>query len=137
MKKIMLLCAVLLGLFTSCHEGKESGISYRGGWDRCVNARLVLVYDSIIKGEFWSSDFVGHFNDKISGHYQIEDDSIMIIQWEEAKRTNSVYTKVPLTDTLHICGDTLRRYYGQPYKNRDAYGNEFMSWEHYDLVPER
>ncbi len=135
MKKIILLCAALLALFTSCNEGGKTGIFYRGGWDRCVNARLVFVNDSVVNGEFWSSDFVGHFNDKTSGHYQIED-SIMIIQWKETKRTNSVYTKVPITDTLHICGDTLRRYYGRPYKNRDAYGNEFMSWEHYDLIPE-
>lgn len=136
MKKILLLCAVMVGLFTSCNEGNETGVFYRGGYDRCVNARLVFVNDSIVKGEFWSSDFVGHFNDKTSGHYQIVYDTVMIIQWEETKWKKSAYTKVPHTDTLRICGDILRRYYGQPYKNRDAYGNEFMSWEHYDLVPE-
>ena len=107
MKKIMLICAALLALITSCNKGKESGIHYRGGWDRCVNARLVFANDSVVNGEFWSSDFVGHFNDKMSGRYQIEDDSVMIIQWEENKHTNSVYTKVPITDTLHICCDTL------------------------------
>lgn len=132
----MLLCAALLALIISCNERKEFGIHYRGGWDRCVNARLVFVNDSLVDGEFWSSDFVGHFNDKTSGHYQIEGDSIMIIQWKETKRINSVNTKVSITDTLHISGDTLRRYYGRPYKNRDAYGNEFMCWEHYDLIPE-
>ena len=137
MKKIILICVAAIALCAACYEEQETGVTYRGSWNRDHDAKLIFINDSIVKAEFWSNSFVGYFNDRMSGIYEITGDSLMIIQWKEIKVSNEVYTKVPKKkDTLCILDDTLRRNIGKPYVDWDAYGNKSIRQEHYDLILE-
>lgn len=127
--------AVMCFTLAACHHDGASGTSYRGEWSDLQNVQLTIKNDSVVLARIWSSEFVGHFNDKMSGLYSIKNDSLMVIQWKEVKNSNGVYTKVPSkNDTLYIIGDTLRKYVGELYQGGD--GNSYWYQEKYDLIQE-
>ena len=127
--------AVMCFTLAACHHDSASGTSYRGEWNELENVQLTIQNDSIVWAEIWSSEFVGHFNDRMSGLYTIKNDSLIVIQWKEVKKSNEVYTKVPSkNDTLYIIGDTLRKYVGELKQGGD--GNGYWYQEKYDLIQE-
>ncbi len=107
MKKIMLLCAAMIALAAmySCRNKKVS--AYNGIWGHYNKAEITLFDDSTAGIAIWSADFVGHFRDKMSGVFNIADDSVLIFHWTEIGKRNKVYNNPPYIDTLFVRNDTL------------------------------
>ena len=138
-KKLLTFCVIICFAIVACdyEYESESGISYSGQWKEIEKARLTLKSDSVVSAEIWSAEFVGYFNDRISGIYEIQSDSLMIIRWKDVKSSNDVYTEVPAQrDTFHIIGDTLRKYVGGMKEGWDAYGDKCFYQEKYSLIKE-
>mgnify|MGYP003299943702 CR=1 FL=1 len=107
MKKVFLLGAMACALvmMTACKNKNES--VYQGIWGFYNKAEITLYEDSLASIAIWSADFDGHFRDKMSGVFNIADDSVLIFHWTEIGKRNKVYNNPPYIDTLFVRNDTL------------------------------
>jgi hypothetical protein len=89
-------------------DGKE----YVGYYKPIERMFLEFRKNSEVVGVISSTDFVGHFSDRLYGHYEYKHPHIAIT-WEKADADNDVYTNVfPCTDSIIVNKslDTLRIY---------------------------
>mgnify|MGYP007102023392 CR=1 FL=1 len=103
----------LIVILCLCSCGKD-GLNgkYEGYYHPIERISLDFGKNSEVVGTISSTDFVGHFSDRIYGHYEYKHPHIAIT-WEKVDADNDMYTSViPGPDSIIVNEslDTLRLY---------------------------
>ena len=113
MKRLSILIIFLhfiLGFSCNRSKGEEFYGSYSGYYVVCEKIELDFQSSYRVEATISSTDFVGHFSDKMYGKYEMYGDSIFI-KWTSVNKDNDSYKSVPTgIDTVLLTNspDTIR-----------------------------
>ena len=103
---------ILLAAMCSCSSSEDglTGREYEGYYKTCERISIEFEKDSKVVVEISSTDFVGHFSDRLYGHYEYKHPYITI-NWTEVDSDNDEYKSIissPDSIIINESLDTLR-----------------------------
>ena len=103
---------MLMVVICSCSSSEDglAGREYDGYYKTCERISIEFEKDSKVVAEISSTDFVGHFSDRVYGHYEYKHPYITI-NWTEVDSDNDEYKSVissPDSIKINESLDTLR-----------------------------
>lgn len=111
-KFLVVVTFIMAVCFCSCSDNALTGKKYQGYYHSCENISIEFKRDSMVVGRISSTDFVGHFSDRLYGHYEFHHPYI-VVTWQGADSNNDIYksnTSSPDSIIINESLDTLRLY---------------------------